>query len=111
MHLVEPEGDIERRSLGVAVLAGEIVEQLVRADGEVAHSAFEEVPGEGGLRRHDELGRLRSRGGLTEHLAEAAEALTVCALAGPDLGDGKAKHGVNVYLPRCSGISRSAARS
>ena len=99
VHLVESEGDVERRGLRVAVLAGEVVEQLFGAEGQVAHAALEEIAGEGGLGRHDQLGRLRRRRGLAEDVAEPAEVLLVGTLAGPQLSDGKAEHQRNVYLP------------
>ena len=51
VHLVEAEGDVERRGLGVPVLAGEVVEQALGRDGQLAHAALEEVAGERRFRR------------------------------------------------------------
>ena len=96
MQLVEAEGDVERRGLGIAVLAREIVEQLLRRHGEIAHAALEEVAGERRLRRHDQVGRLRPPARFPEVRSEPAEILLVGALVGPQLRDGKAEHGRNV---------------
>ena len=97
VHLVEAEGDVERRRLGVPVLAGEVVEQLVRGDGQVAHAAFEEISGQRRLGRDDQLGRLRRRGSLAEQGAEPAEVLLVGTLSRAQLGNGETKHTGNVY--------------
>ena len=111
VDFVEAEGDVERRSLRVAVLAGQVVEELVGAQGQVAHAALEKVSGEGGLGCHDQLGRLRRAGGLAEDGTEPAEVFLVRAFARAHLSDGEAEHEGNVYLPSCSGTSQSAARS
>jgi hypothetical protein len=75
VHLVEAEGDVHRRRLGIAVLAGQVVEQLVGADGEITHAAFEEVAGQRGLRRDDQLRRLGLSANLAEYGPEPAEVL------------------------------------
>jgi hypothetical protein len=111
VHFVEAEGDVERRRLGVAVLTGEVVEQPVGGHGEIQDAALEEVACEGGLGRHDELGRLGRRRRRAEDVAEPAEVLPVGALPGAHLCDGEAEHARNVYLSPCSGTSRSGARS
>ena len=51
MELVEADGEIERGSAGVPVLAGDILEQALGGDGQLAHPALEEVAGERRLGR------------------------------------------------------------
>ena len=111
VDFVEAEGDVERRGLRVLVLAGEVGEEALGRDGQIADAALEEVSGERGLRRHQEIRRLRPSRHLPEERAEPAEILVVSALAGAHLGNGKAEHPRNVYLKTCSGISRLAAPS
>ena len=96
VQLVEAEGDVERRGLGIAVLAREILEQLLRRHGEIPHATLEEVAGERRFRRHDQVGRLRPPPRFPEVRSEPAEILLVGALVGPKLRNGKAKHGRNV---------------
>ena len=97
VDLVEAEGDIERRGLGVAVLAGEIVEELIGGDRQIADAALEEVPGERRLRPHDQIRRLRPAAGLPKERAQSAEVLLIGALVRAQLGDGQAEHAGNLY--------------
>ena len=90
--LVESERYVHVGSAALAVHPRQVVEEPLRLDGEVAHPAFEEIPGEGAFRRHDEPGRRGQPPRLAEHLAQPGEVFGVAALAGPELGQGDGQH-------------------
>ena len=53
MDLVESEGNVERRGLGVGMLAGQIVEQPFGRESEIANTALQEVAGKSGFGRDE----------------------------------------------------------
>ena len=96
MDLVEAQRNVEWRGAGLLVLPAEIGEELVGGDGQIPHPALQEIAGQGGLRRDEELRRLRPASDLPEEGAETAEVFLVCPFLGPYLGDGKAEHSLKV---------------
>ena len=88
MELVEADGDVQRRGLGVPVLAGQVGEEPLGRDGEVPDTALEEVSGERRLGCDHEVRGLRPATGFPEVRSEPAEVLLVGALVGPKLRDG-----------------------
>ncbi len=111
MDLVESEGNVEWRRLGVGMLAGQVVEQPFGRESEIANTALQEVACKSGFGRDEELGRLRPCRDFAKDRAELAQVLVVGALTGPHLGDSEAKHERNVYFMTCSGISLPGAPS
>jgi hypothetical protein len=96
VHLIETQRHIEWRSARLLVLPAQIVEQLVRRDREVAYSAFDEIPGERGLRPHQQIGRFRPAPDLPEQGAEPAEVFLIRPFVRTYLGNGETEHGLKV---------------
>jgi hypothetical protein len=101
MELVEPQSHIERGRSCLAVLATQVLEQLIGGEGQVAYPTLEEVAGQRGLGRYDKFRRLSPSPNLSKEGAKAAEVLLIRAFVGTYLGNGEAEHARKVRGERC----------
>jgi hypothetical protein len=96
VHLIKAERDVEGRGTGFLVLPAEIVEQLIRRDGEIPNPALEEIAGECCLRSDNKLRRFGPVSDLPKEGPEPAEILLISPFVGPDLGNREAEHVLKV---------------
>jgi protein tyrosine phosphatase (PTP) superfamily phosphohydrolase (DUF442 family) len=96
VDLIKPERDVHRVDSGFFMLAAEVIEELIGRDGQVPHTALEEVTSECGFRSHDEVRWLGPSGNLPEERPESAKILLIRPLVGPHLGYGEAEHVLKV---------------
>jgi hypothetical protein len=91
-QLIEPERDVDGCRLRLAMHSGQVGELLLGCFGELAHTAFHEIPRERGLRQHQQGRWLGRRPEPAEQFAQARQVVGVGPFTGLELGNRDAEH-------------------
>src|SRR3954447_18625234 len=82
VDLIDAERDIQRRNASLLVLPAQIVKQLLSRQREVPNPPFQEVAGQSGFGRNNQLRRLRPAAHLPKKRSHPAEVLLVSPFLG-----------------------------